>query len=331
MKVCVHYPNLHLADAFESTRLRKTIKGACEAVDILWEEEPSPSTEIAHFLSPLDERMLLRCKRKGIKTVISAFYCENDFRACFLKADGQRKLISEKGLRMMNEADLVFVPTEGLRELSQKEGVKSKIKVLGVGVNLERFSSKSVEANIFPRYFKVRPEDKFVMSVGSYDDEKTLESLKKIASFTPKMHFYFFGSRRNGFLPFHRKWYAKGSPSNLIFEPIVEDDVYRSALMHCTSYLLLDDEHPDQMALMDAFAAGAEVVAIGDQKVNPILEDGKNCHLFKDEMEASLGLSRLYLEKDKAIIMAGYGIAEQCALPRFAKQLKEAYEEILLS
>lgn len=329
MKVCIHYPRLHGADAFESTRLRKTLKGACESVGIAWEEEPSSSTDIAHFFSPLDEKLLLKCKKKGIKTVLSCFYCENDFRACFLKEKQGEKKIAESSVRMMNEADLVFVPTEGLAFLARNEGVTSKIRILDVGVSLDRFSSKSVEANIFPRYFRVRPEEKFVMCVGSYEDEKTLRSLKKIASLTPKMNFYFFGARRHFPFRLPSRKYKKGSPSNLIYEPIVEDDVYRSALMHCQSYLLLDDEHPDQMALMDAFASGAEVVALGEQKANPILENGKNCLLFKDEKEASLGLSHLYLEKDKAIIMAGYAIAERCALPCFAKQLKEAYEEAL--
>ncbi len=329
MKVCIHFPHLHGADAFESTRLRKTLKGACESVDIAWEEEPSSSTEIAHFFSPLDEKLLLKCKKKGIKTVLSCFYCENDFRAAFLQDKQGEKKIGEKAVRMMNEADLVFVPTEGLASLARNEGVTSKIKVLDVGVNLDRFSSKSVEANIFPRYFRVRPDEKFVVCVGSYEDEKTLTALKKIASLTPKITFYFFGSKRRFPFYFGLRKYKKDSPSNLIYEPIVEDDVYRSALMHCLAYLLLDDEHPDQMALMDAFASGAEVVAIGEQKANPILENGKNCLLFKDEKEASLGLARLYLEKDKAIIMAGYAIAERCALPCFAKQLKEAYEETL--
>lgn len=329
MKVCIHFPHLHGADAFESTRLRKTLKGACESVDIAWEEEPSSSTEIAHFFSPLDEKLLLKCKKKGIKTVLSCFYCENDFRAAFLQDKQGEKKIGEKAVRMMNEADLVFVPTEGLASLARNEGVTSKIKVLDVGVNLDRFSSKSVEANIFPRYFRVRPDEKFVMCVGSYEDEKTLTALKKIASLTPKITFYFFGSKRRFPFYFGLRKYKKGSPSNLIYEPIVEDDVYRSALMHCLAYLLLDDEHPDQMALMDAFASGAEVVAIGEQRANPILDNGKNCLLFKDEKEASLGLARLYLEKDKAIIMAGYAIAERCALPCFAKQLKKAYEETL--
>ena len=331
MKVCIHYPNLHGTPAFESARLRKTLKGACEFAGINWEDQISPNTEIAHFLSPLDEKNLLKCKKRGIKTVVSCFYCENDFHASFLQDDGGKKEISDLAIKMMNEADLVLVPTDSLAAKAKEKGAKSKIKVLGVGVNLSRFSSKSIEADIFPRYFRVRPEDKLVICVGSYEDEKTVDSLIKIASLTPKMRFYFFGSKRRFKLPFIYKKPRKKTPPNLVFEPVVEDDVYRSALMHCVSYLLLDGEHPDQMALMDAFAAGAEVVALGEQNANPILENGKNCLLFKSEKEASLGLSRLYLEKDKAIIMAGYAIAESHALPCFAKQLRETYEELLLN
>ena len=327
MKVCIHYPYRRGAESFEGARLRKTLKGACESVDIGWDDEPSSSTEIAHFLSPLDEKLLLKCKKNGIKTVLSCFYCENDRRASFLKSGGKK--IDPRSIRVMNEADLILVPTKAMADLSKKEGVISEIKILDIGVNLDRFSSKSVEANIFPRYFRVRPEEKFVMVVGSYADQKILKSLQKLAFLTPKLNFYFFGARSHVPFPILKNSLMKKSPRNLIYEPVVEDDVYRSALMRCVSYLLLDDEHPDQMALMDAFAAGAEVVAVGDQSINPILKGGENCLVFKTVEEASAAFSRLYLEKDKEIIMAGYAIAERSALPLFAKQLKEAYEKVL--
>lgn len=329
MKVCVHYPYLHNADAFESARLRKTLKGACELVGISWDEEPDSSTEIAHFLSPLDEKLLLRCKKKGIKTVLSCFYCENDYRASFLTREGDDIKISDSALRVMNEADLILVPTSSLAELSIKQGVKTPLEVLPSGVNLERFSRKSIEANIFPRYFRVSEENKFVMCVGAYRDKKTIISLQKLARLTPNIRFYFFGAKHYLPLRVFKGELMRRSPSNLIFEPIVEDDVYRSALMHCMAYLLLDDEHPDQMALMDAFASGTEVVALGEQKANPVLKDKVNCLLFPNEEEASLALSRLYLAPDKAIIMAGRKEAERCALPLFASELKKNYEKVL--
>ncbi len=328
MKVCIHYPKKRHQASFEGARLRKTLKGACEAMDVPWEEELSPTTDIAHFLSPLDEPTLRKAHQKGIKTVLSCFYCENDPDAAFLTGK-KEKGISQKSVRMMNEADVVLVPTELLAKKARDCGASGKIVVMPPGVNLDRFCSKSVESDIFPRYFRIRPEERFAVCLGAYEDKKPLASLCRLASLSPQFTFYFFGSKKSltkrlltGPLRFR-------APKNIVFQPVVEDDLYRSALMHCRCYLLLDDEHPDQMGLLDAFASGAEVVGIGGQEVNPILKNGENSLLFPTEEGAAKALARLYLEKDKAIIMAGYGIAESCALPLFAKQLIGVYEETL--
>ena len=328
MKVCVHYPHLRRGDAFEGARLRKTLKGACESIGVEWEEEPSPSTDIAHFLSPLDLRALRSCKKKGIKTVVSCFYCENDPSASFLTGKNGKEL-SPKAEKMIAEADEVLVPTEEFLEKVKPLRPRGGAIAMLPGVNLARFSSKTVESDIFMRYFRVPFDEKFAVCIGSYDDKKTLASLRKLASLTPKMTFFFFGTKKGMPVRLSLPSLARKPPENLFFQPIVEDDVYRSALMHCCCYLLLDDEHPDQMGLLDAFASGAEVVGIGQQTVNPILQNGVNSLLFRDEEGASKALSRLYLEQDKAIIMAGYGIAESCALPLFAKQLFGVYEKTL--
>ncbi len=329
MKVCVHYPNLKRSQSFEGARLRKTLKGACESMGVTWEDEPSSSTDIAHFLSPLDEPVLNKCKEKGIKTILSCFYCENDPVASFLREKNGVKEVPQKAVRMMNEADVVLVPTEEFAAKARQIGASGRIVVMPPGVNLARFSSKSVESEIFPRYFRIPQERRFAICIGSYEDKKTLTSLSKLAYMMPQMVFYFFGTKKGSPFRFGTASLRRKSPKNVVYQPIVEDDVYRSALMHCCCYLLLDDEHSDQMGLLDAFAAGAEVVAIGDQKVNPVLKNGENCLLFRNEEGASKALSRLYLEKDKAIIMAGYGIAESCALPEFAKKLFLVYEETL--
>lgn len=328
MKVCVHYPSKRREDAFEGARLRKTLKGACEAMGVFWEEEPSSTTDIAHFLSPLDLHAFLSCRKKGIKTVVSCFYCENDPSASFLTGK-DAKDICKNGVRMMREADAVLVPTEEFAGKVRSLRKKDDVVVMPPGVNLGRFSSKMAESDIFIRYFRIPADERFAVCLGSYDDKRTLDSLRKLAFLAPKMTFYFFGTKKGFPARLILPSLAKKAPGNLHFQPIVEDDVYRSALMHCCCYLLLDDEHPDQMGLLDAFASGAEVVGIGQQTVNPILQNGVNSLLFRDEEGAAKALSRLYLEQDKAIIMAGYGIAESCALPLFAKQLFSVYEKTL--
>lgn len=330
MQVCLHYPKIRFYDVFEGARLRKTLKGACESLNIPWEDSVGEKTDIAHFLSPKDEKELYSCKEKGIKTVVSCFYSENDPVASFLIEKKGKKVIPAKTVRMMNSADLVLVPTEQFALMARDNGVTAPLKILPAGVNLDRFARDSLEAEIFPRYFQVRPNQKFALALGSYEDQTTLEMLQSIAKKTPQFLFYFFGSPRKGdraYLNLNRL--KKKAPENLRFERLVEDDVYRSALLHCSAFLLLDHDHPDQMGALDAFAAKAEIVAVGDMSVNPFLHDQANCLIVPDAESASTALARLYQGPDEAIIMAGYKAAESRALPIFAKQLGEIYEELL--
>ena len=65
MKVFIHYKPPKSADFFEGTRLRKTLKGACEVVDVPWVDAPQEGVSVAHFISPAD--LLLLKQQKGFE------------------------------------------------------------------------------------------------------------------------------------------------------------------------------------------------------------------------------------------------------------------------
>ena len=83
--------------------------------------------------------------------------------------------LPQKSLKMLNEADLILVPSLSAKNLLFQCGFQSQnIEILTPGVNIARFEEiDPLEAQIFSRYFKLPKEAKYAMSVGDLDDKKS--------------------------------------------------------------------------------------------------------------------------------------------------------------
>ena len=197
--------------------------------------------EIVHFLSPDDENKANDAGLDGTKMVFSVGYCEGDPNARFYDypKDGAPTL-KGKSTRVLSKADLVLCPNDSIASSLKEQGVAAPVKVLPPSVNLTRFEFASLaERNVFKRYFGIRDEDKYVIATGDYGDRKILDLLKEIATMCPKVKFFFFGTKKHGAIySIQLKNYTRKAPKNLRFNPIVEDDVYRSAMIPAGMYLL---------------------------------------------------------------------------------------------
>ena len=328
MKVFIHYKPRNDFDAFEGTRLRKTLKGACEVVDVSWVDSPQDEVSVAHFISPSDYLSLRLMKEKGVPTVVSAFYAEDDPNASFL-VSGKTLRLSKAGRRLLEEADLILVPDERMKKFAIDSGVTTPIKVLEPAVRMNRFSKTAAEKKIFRRYFSVPPEEKIVVATGSYNDAKTINLIKTIANACPSFEFYFFGAHgKFDFLAMGKRLARLRRPDNLHFKDIVQDDVYRSALMNSTAYISNDSVRPDPIAPIEAFASQTQVVAFNSARPNPILVEKESCFFFSDAAEMARYLTSLSQGIAPTTVESAYAIAKAHNLISYGKQLKGYYEAL---
>ena len=328
MKVFVHYKPHNAADAFEGTRLRKTIKGACEVVDVSWVDSPQEDVDVAHFLSPDDFALLKRQKDAGVATVVSAFYAENDPNASFLTSDKVPHL-TPKAKLLLREADLVLVPDERMIALCEKEGVHAKMEVLLPAVRLNRFSRVASESKIFRRYFGVTEDQKVVVAKGSYDDKNAIITIKKIAEACPNLEFYFFGAPgKFDPLNLHKRIARLRRTPNLHLKDIVQDDVYRSALMNSLAYISNDSVRPDPVGTVEAFASQTQVVAFDSDRHNPLLVENESCYFFTSVEKMAKYLNSLSQGSAESTIDTAYAIAKAHNLIVYGKELKRHYEAL---
>ena len=328
MKVYICYKPKNATDSFEGIRLRKTLKGACELVDINWVDTPQEGVQVAHFMSPADLPLLRQQKEAGVATVVSAFYAEDDPSASFL-ASKQGNQLKKKALQMLNEADLVLVPSEVALNLARSLGVTSRIEIHEPAVRMNRFSKRSTEAKIFRRYFGIRPHTKTVVAVGSYTDRKTLSFVKKVARECPDLEFYFFGAHgKHDYLRLAKRAARLRRSRNLHLKDAVQDDVYRSALMDSVAYISNDSLRPDPIAPLEAFASRTQVVALSSPNPDPSLVEGVTCFFFPSPEALAKYLASLNYPGAKSTVESAFAVAKAHNLVSHGNKLKGYYEAL---
>lgn len=307
--------------------MRKTLKGECESVGIDWVDSQWQSPNLATFISCSDVNKLNDAKLDNIKTVVCCFYCEHDKGASFLKKKRGVYSLSKKKLKFLNASDLVLVPNEPLKELAIKLGVKNRIEVFPFCLAQSKFDKRNNDKDIFPRYFSIREEEKVAICTGSFKDKAKLSSLYRIASSCPDYRFFFFGTDMGKWLTYLK---VKGiaRPKNVSLESLVVDDIYRSALLRASIYLILDDT-PDVIGTMDAFSASCQVVCLGKQPFSDLLIDKKTCYMFENEEKISSFLEMMYQEKANNTIILTSSLAKKYSLAKGGEILEGYYLSLL--
>ena len=191
MKVLIDFRPAKGCENYEGSRLRKTLKGACEATDVTWVDSLSSFPEIAHFISPDDEAKARKAKEKDCKVVFSVGYSDSDAKTNFFKMVDGKCVLKRKGLRTLAWADLVLVPDVETKERLQSGGVSQKITILEPTVNLARFEALSpIEKSVFKRYFSVKEGCVYAVAIGEYANKDALACFAELAKNNPNMKFY---------------------------------------------------------------------------------------------------------------------------------------------
>lgn len=335
MKVLVSFqPNKKAID-FEGARVRKTIKGALEMVNAEYTTSIVDKFDVMHLISIEDENKANDANENNIPLVISALYSEDDPLANYIdykSKDGKRTLsLKSKGVRFLNKANLVMVPSESGRNFLVENGVTSDIQVVLPGVNVSRFDfSREDEKDIFYRYFRENRSKKLVIAMGEYDNNMDgVNAFINAAKKCPDILFYYFGRESVPGITksFKLRSLINSCPKNVKFEGIVPDDIYRSALMNADVFMLPGYKISGVVGILDAMAAKCQLIVRQQAVFDGLLEDGKTAYLAQYS-ETLTSLVKDYFDgKLKPTIQEAYKVASQLTLKSYGEKLKWIYQQ----
>lgn len=311
--------------------MRKCIKGSLELNGIDYTNTKVDFFDVAHLISPIEEDEIKEIKENKAPVVVSALYTEDDPDACFLEYDREKKLslLSSKGLKFLQKVDLILVPCESAKELLINNGVTTPINVVSAGVNLSRFDfTKETEKSLFYRYYGENPNKKLVIAVGEYNPKmEGITSFVNAAKKCPNAMFYYIGrltlkTRVN--MKFRTLKHSL--PKNVKFVDVPPDDIYRSALLNASIFMIPGYKKAGVTSIVEAMAAKTQIIARRSAIFDGLLEDGVTAHMGEFS-ETLASLTRDYLEgKIKPTILQAYNEVTSHTLEVLGEELIKEYQ-----
>jgi len=333
MKVLVSFKPNRKYDNFEGTRMRKSVKGALELLNIKHTDSGIDFFDVAHIFSPDQEGEMNEYHDNGAPVVVSALYSEDDPYASFteLKTVQEKRysVLTNKALKFLNKADLVLVPCESAKQFLIDNGETSKIERCILGMNMSRFDfSKEEEKEIFYRYYRENRDKKLVIAVGEYSGKMDgVTSFINAAKKSPNAVFYYFGrftfkSRFN----IRLRRFMSQLPKNVRFVDIPPDDIYRSALLNASVYMVPGYKITGQTSLVEAMAARCQIIARKSAVFDGLLEAGVTAYIAEFG-ETLSSLTKDYLEgKIKPTTTQAYQQVSLYSLNTYGENLNKYYQ-----
>lgn len=312
----------------EEEHLRKSIKGSLETVNIQHTNDPFNDFDVAHFLNFPDLKKIKDLKRNHIPVIMSALYCENEKESMMVDVRGEKRVLKDKVLKCLNEADLVLVPGETNKTFLEKEGVLSKIQILPPPIKFSRFAmSEKTQSELVRHYFRKRKDTPYVLCVGDYLNKKDMNNFIEVAELAPFINFYFLGANYSLILAGK---YIKQVPDNVVLSTLVDDEIYRATLMKAKMLLVVNDFKVDATTIHEAMAANTQVVAyLKNMKGDCYLKDGINSYAKKGINELVDSIDLLNKGKLKKTTAKAYKEVQELSLEKCGKKLLNIYRNLL--
>lgn len=330
MKVLISFRPEEKNTPFEATRLRKNIKGALEFVGLSHVENIASSPDIAHFISPLEEKTAIEVAKEQIPYVVSALYTEDDPNGQFLdrSKNGEISLLPKAKAILMG-ARVVVVPSEIAMYTIKAMGVTNRIEIVPSGVNLARFERlDEIEYTAFAKYFRFSDKSGFVLLVGDLGSDDTFFLLKSLGNMLPNTRFFLVDAKREENKKKYRRKERELS-KNVSVVGLLSDDLYRSALMSATAFLLVGDSSYCDMTVLECFAARLPVIAHSRNVMDRLIND-KTAYFANDAQDVADYLMDLSSGNASSSIIDAYNLAKENTLRKIGEQLASIYRSVLI-
>lgn len=245
-----------------------------------------------------------------------------------------RRFIIELATHYANLADMIFAPSESIRDLLVERGVTKPVKVVPTGVCIEKFAYG--KGNEF-LMLKNIPEDTFVVGhMGRLAPEKNLEFLAhavvQFLKTAPRAVFMVVGSGPSA-ETIEQIFADAGMSERLYLCGVLQKDQLADALNAMTLFAFASKSETQGMVLTEAMAAGLPVVALDAPGAREVVKDGYNGRLLTEEtVEAfSAALDSIYnlsLEQIRERIAAARATADEYSMAASTRKALEAYESL---
>jgi len=249
---------------------------------------------------------------------------------------GKGKIISKKGAEKLsalycNRCQTVIAPSQKIKELLWKYGVKKQIEVLETGIDLPLYSV--AKKDTFRKKYGIDEKTKILLCVGRQGKEKGMDVIlwAHAAANIEKCLLVFVGDgpeRPN----LERMAKDLGIDKKVLFTGLLPYQEVVQAYAAADLFVFASVTETQGIVLLEAAASGLPIIAVNDSVVSQYVHPGQNGVLVKDAKEMAKEIIKFFenpweaakMEKVSRQIAASYSIQNQ------TEKLLEIYRQTLV-
>ena len=246
--------------------------------------------EIVHCQdsAPLSQYVIKKAHQRHIKVVgtnhpgpeIWAPYFSS---IAFLMKLGLDSILWGWILKFLNQSDFVTVPSRAASRLLKQHGLKTPVRAISCGVDLDRFKPlPTLDREAVRSKYGLDPAKKVFLYIGRLDTEKKVDSLIKSAAYIPdpEVQIGIAGAGAETNL-LQTLAFSMGAAGRVHFIGPVQHDDLPSLLNAADVFVMPGDVESLSIATLEAMACALPVVAANSMALPELVQNGENGYLFK--------------------------------------------------
>lgn len=288
--------------------------------------------DILHIntIGPGSMSLIRKARKLGRKVIYHAHSTEEDFKSSFILSNQMAPAFKKRLMYLYSKADYIITPTPYSKTLLKGYGLTQPITAISNGIDLHRFDFNEEKIRNFREYFKLKDDEKVVISVGLYFERKGILDFIEVAKQLPQYKFIWFG-----FVPLYsiprniRLIVTKDHPENVEFPGYISGNVIEGAFCGADAFFFPSKEETEGIVVLEALASYQEVILRDIPVFDPWMKSGVNCYKGSSVEEFCSLVEGVVEHQLPSLKEEGRKIAIERSIPEVGKQLKAIYEEVL--
>ena len=285
--------------------------------------------DIVHIntIMPKSKRFAKKAKKQGKKVIYYGHSTMEDFRNSFRGANLLSRLFKKWIISCYNLGDIIITPSNYSKNILEGYGINKKIYSLSNGIDLDKFKANENSRRRFRDKYKLRDDDKVIISVGHLIKRKGLDDFIEVARKLPNYKFIWFGYTNPKLLTSQIKKAIKNKPDNVIMAGYVSQQELVDCYHGSDLFLFMTREETEGIVLLEAFASKIRVLVRDIKIYEDMFTDGKELIKAKTNDEFASKINEI-INNQNSTLEEAYRYVKQRSVKRVGEKLKNIYSSL---
>ncbi|MDL2211493.1 glycosyltransferase [Erysipelotrichaceae bacterium OttesenSCG-928-M19] len=331
MKVCIYFEGIeNIAKSGIGRAFRHQVK-ICKDQGIEYTTDFKDDYDILHINTVFlkSPEAIKYARKQNAKVIYHAHTTKEDFQNSFTLSNVIAPGLKTWLVFLYSKADLILTPTAYSKSLLIDYGIEIPVIDISNGIDINKFKPSLSKEQKFKNYFKVKPDEKVIISVGLWFERKGILDFIELAEQLPEYRFIWFGYTPKASIPAKINQAIENKPDNCLFPGYISGDIIEGAYSAANAFVFMSYEETEGIVVLEALASKQNVLVRDIPVYQDWLKNGYNVLKATSINDFKKQLNYFIENQDNEIRENGYQVAKARDIKIVGNELKTIYQNLL--